>query len=80
MSTQQPLDFGQVSRDVGAYLLENKMTPVSIYPLLDCALLKTTMGGHYVFTAEWFEDATLSPIELSKDEWTAVKKRGSYHV
>ena len=80
MSTQQPLDFGQVSRDVGAYLSENKMTPVSIYTLPDCALLKTTMGGHYVFTAEWFEDATLSPIELSYDEWAAVRNRGSYHV
>lgn len=80
MSTQEPLDFGQVSRDVGAYLLENKMTPVSIYTLLDCALLKTTMGGRYVFTAEWFEDATLSPIELTKDEWAAIRKRGSYHV
>ena len=80
MSTQEPLNFGRVSRDVGAYLLENKMTPVCIYSLLDCALLNTTMGGYYMFTAEWFEDATLSPIELTKDEWTAIRKRGSYHV
>ena len=80
MSTQEPLNFGQVSRDVGAYLLENKMTPVCIYSLLDCALLNTTMGGYYMFTAEWFEDATLSPIELTKDEWTAIRKRGSHHV
>ena len=80
MSTQEPLNFGQVSRDVGAYLLENKMTPVCIYTLLDCSLLNTTMGGYYMFTAEWFEDATLSPIELTKDEWTAIRKRGSYHV
>lgn len=61
-------------------ICEGDVVEINLSSLIDCALLKTTMGGRYVFTAEWFEDATLSPIELTKDEWTAIRKRGSYHV